>query len=87
MPKLSSYGNQSIDFKANQWTGFYMMATLTLNGETKQLIAAGFTEEKGEVEIWPKLFIRSEFSFFLPFYQDATNIVFIANVDKYFVCK
>ena len=51
MPKLSSYRNQSIDFKANQWTGFYMMATLTLNGETKKLIAAGFTEEKGEVEI------------------------------------
>ena len=32
MPALPSYRNQSIDLSANQFTGFYMRATLAFNG-------------------------------------------------------
>ena len=32
MPVLPSYRNQSIDLQANQLTGFFMKATLALNG-------------------------------------------------------
>ena len=32
MPVLPTYRNQSIDLLANQLTGFYMRATLALNG-------------------------------------------------------
>ena len=37
MPALPSYRNQSIDLSANQFTGFYMRATLAFNGLTFQL--------------------------------------------------
>ena len=36
MPALPSYRNQSIDLSANQFTGFYMRATLAFNGLTFQ---------------------------------------------------
>ena len=37
MPAFPSYRNQSIDLSANQFTGFYMRATLAFNGLTFQL--------------------------------------------------
>ena len=37
MPALPSYRNQSIDLSANQFTGFYMRATLAFNGLAFQL--------------------------------------------------
>ena len=37
MPVLPSYRNQSVDLLANQLTGFYMRATLALNGLKKFL--------------------------------------------------
>ena len=51
---FSSYRNQSVDFSANQLTGFYIMGTLVLKGlNTSKLLDFAGTNSYDSLRLWP----------------------------------